>query len=190
MKSNQYSIKVFETTIEDGDKFIAFIDANYELFKHHLLSIQGDIPQKVLEYLKNKSLKYINNFDLPKAKKFKDNFIIQTPQESEKIACRVIYQPLRSGQVVEHEGDILITQRINSGAKVVSKGNIIALNEVNGDIGCVGDFIIVGQTHKSNILFHGVKIDNTLLENRLNMIELVDNEIVIKSISSKELTWV
>jgi len=69
LKSNQFSIKVFETAIEDEDKFITFIDANYELFKNHLISIQGEIPPKVLEYFQAKSLKYINNFELPKAKK-------------------------------------------------------------------------------------------------------------------------
>ncbi|MBN2824691.1 MAG: hypothetical protein JXQ76_05160 [Campylobacterales bacterium] len=193
MKSNQYSIKVFETSIEDEDKFITFIDANYELFKHHLLSIHGDIPQKVQEYFKNKSLKYINNFDLPKAKKVKDNFVmVSLPQESneDKEVCRVISEPLRSGQCIEHNGDVLITDRINSGAKIVAKGNIIALNVVNGDISSLGDFILIGNTQKSNILFHGVKIDNTLLENRLNKIEFVNDEIVIKAISKKELTWV
>jgi len=191
LKSNQYSIKVFEATIEDENKFLAFIDANYELFKHHLLCFQGDIPQRVQQYLEKKSLKYINNFDFPKAKKIKDNFIMPHHEEQKcKESCKVISEPLRSGQYVEHAGDVVVAERINSGAKVVAKGNVIALNVVNGDISSMGDFILVGDTQKSNILFHGVKIDNTLLENRLNKIEFIDNEIVIKAISKKELTWV
>jgi len=192
LKSNQYSIKVFETAIEDEDKFITFIDANYELFKNHLISIQGDIPQKVLDFFNDKSLKYINNYDLPKAKKTKDNFVIveEKAQEVFKTECRIISQPLRSGQEIEHHGDVLITDRINSGAKVKASGNIVALSVVNGDISSDGAFIMMKQSDKSNILFHGVKIDNTLLENRLNKIELVDNEIIIKAISQKELTWV
>lgn len=192
MRSNQYSIKVFETAIEDENKFIAFIDANYELFKNHLISIQGIIPQKVLDYFNDKSLKYINNLDLPKAKKTKDNFVMiaQEEEQSNNVECRVISEPLRSGQFVEHNGDVLITERINSGAKVIASGNIIALNIINGDISSTGTFIVIGQTDKSNIIFHGVKIDNTLLENRLNKIELIDDEILIKAISKKELTWV
>jgi hypothetical protein len=190
LKSNQYSIKVFETVIEDEDKFIAFIDANYELFKNHLISIQGDIPQKVLDYFSMKTLKYINGFELPKAKKMKDNFIIVNSDKESDEGCRVLDEPLRSGQFIEHHGDILVTERINSGAKIIASGNIIALNVVNGDISSSGDFIVMGQTDKSNIIFHGVKIDNTLLENRLNKIELINDEILIKAISKKELTWV
>lgn len=190
MKSNQYSIKVFETVIEDEEKFITFIDANYELFKHHLISIQGDIPQKIIEYFDKKSLKYINNFDLPKAKKIKDNFVVLSSQEDEEDVCRVVSEPLRSGQFIEHNGDVLITERVNSGAKIVASGNIIALNVVNGDISATGDFIVIGNTQKSNIIFHGVKIDNTLLENQLNKIEFIDDGIIIKAVSKKELTWV
>ncbi|MEA2029669.1 MAG: septum site-determining protein MinC [Campylobacterota bacterium] len=191
MKSNQYSIKVFETAIEDEDKFITFIDVNYELFKHHLISIQGHIPQKVLDFLNDRSLKYVNNFNLPKAKKIKDNFVIVAPQEQEsETEYKIISEPLRSGQFIEHSGDVLITERVNSGAKIVASGNIIALSVVNGDISSAGAFIVIGKTERSNIIFNGVKIDNTLLENRLNKIEFIDDEIVIKAISKKELTWV
>lgn len=190
MRSNQYSIKVFETSIEDENKFITFIDANYELFKNHLIVIQGDISQKVIEYFTQKSLKYIQNFDLPKAKKMKDSFVLVHPEEEKEDGCLIVSEPLRSGQYIEHNGDILITERVNSGAKVVASGNIVALNVVNGDMSSTGDFIVIGDTQKSNIIFHGVKIDNTLLENRLNKIEFNDDGIIIKAISKKELTWV
>jgi len=121
----------------------------------------------------------------------RDNFVMVAPQEQEvEDGCRVINEPLRSGQFIEHNGDVLITERINSGAKVVASGNIIALNVVNGDISSTGDFIVIGNTQKSNIIFQGVQIDNTLLENRLNKIEFIDDEILIKAISKKELTWV
>ncbi|SHO81382.1 Probable septum site-determining protein minC [hydrothermal vent metagenome] len=191
MQSSQYSIKVFETQIEDDGKFISFIETNYELFKNHLIVIQGDISQNISEFLDGLNLTYINNINLPKAKKTQDNFIII----KEKIIdnnyrLKIINEPLRSGQIVEYEGDILITDRINSGAKLVSNGNIVALNIINGDIICNGDYIIMPQSSRSNILIQGYKINNLLLQHKLNKIEIIDSRVTITSISKKELKWV
>jgi len=191
LQSSQYSIKVFETQIEDDGKFISFIETNYELFKNHLIVIQGDISQNISEFLDGLNLTYINNINLPKAKKTQDNFIII----KEKIIdnnyrLKIINEPLRSGQIVEYEGDILITDRINSGAKLVSNGNIVALNIINGDIICNGDYIIMPQSSRSNILIQGYKINNLLLQHKLNKIEIIDSRVTITSISKKELKWV
>ena len=192
MKSNQYSIKVFETTIDNDNKFISFMSKNYELFKNHLILIQGGISKNVLEYLNNKSLKYINNIDLPRVKKIETKYIQpKKPQEIKKEQFKIVTTPLRSGQIVEYNGDVLIFDRINSGSKIITSGNIIALNIVNGDIDSTGDFIIISDTKKSNIVFHGIKIDNGLLKNKLNKIEYIESDnIIITTISQKEFKWV
>ena len=191
LQSSQYSIKVFETQIEDDDKFISFIETNYELFKNHLIVIQGDISQNISEFLDRLGLKYINNISLPKAKKTQDNFIVVEDKPKVKnYRLKIINEALRSGQVIEYEGDILITDRINSGAKIVSNGNIIALNIVNGDIYCNANYIIMPQSQKANIVIAGHKINNLLLQHKLNKIEIIDDIVSVTSISKKELKWV
>ncbi len=191
MQSSQYSIKVFETQIEDDDKFISFIETNYELFKNHLILIQGNISSNISEFLDKLNLKYINNISLPKAKKIQDNFIIiKDKLKINDYRLKIINEALRSGQVIEYEGDILITDRVNSGAKLVSGGNIIALNIINGDIICNGNYIIMPQSSRSNILIQGHKINNLLLQHKLNKIEIIDDIVSVTSISKKELQWV
>ena len=187
MKSNQYSIKVFETKIEDDNKFISFMSTNYELFKNHLILIQGNISKNISEFLNYKSLKYINNLTLPRVKKIETKYIeSKKPKEIIKEKLKIVTTPLRSGQILEYNGDVLIFDRMNSGSKVISSGNIIALNIINGDIDSTGDFIIISNTIKSNILFHGIKIDNSLLKEKLNKIEYIDSDnITISSISKK-----
>lgn len=192
MKSNQYSMKVFETTIDDDNKFISFMSTNYELFKNHLILIQGNISKNILDYLNDQSLKYINNFELPRVKKIEAKYI--KPQEVKEIKkdhFKIVTAPLRSGQIVKYNGDVLIFDRVNSGSKIITTGNIIALNIVNGDIDSTGDFIIIPDTNQSNIVFHGIKIDNGLLKDKLNKIEYISiDNITISTISKKEFIWV
>jgi len=185
-------MKVFETTIDDDNKFISFMSTNHELFKNHLILIQGNISKKISDYLNDQSLKYINNFELPRVKKIETKYI--KPQEVKEIKkdhFKILTAPLRSGQIVKYNGDVLIFDRINSGSKIITTGNIIALNIVNGDIDSTGDFIIIPNTNQSNIVFHGIKIDNGLLKNKLNKIEYISiDNITISTISKKEFIWV
>jgi len=191
LQSSQYSIKVFETKIEEEDKFISFIETNYALFKNHLILIQGDISQNITRFLDKLGLKYINNISLPKGKKTHDNFVvIEDKPKVQKYRLKIINEALRSGQIIEYEGDILITDRINSGAKIVSNGNIIALNIVNGDIYCNADYIIMPQSQKANIVIAGHKINNLTLQHKLNKIEIINGVVTVTSISKKELQWV
>jgi len=52
---------------------------------------------------------------------------------------KVLTRPLRSGQFVQHDGAILIMERINSGAKIAALGSVIALSVVEGDISSTGE---------------------------------------------------
>lgn len=215
MKSSQYSIKVFETDIEDEKQFISFMDANYELFKNHLISIKGSISDEIVEYLKSKNLVFVNDITLPRSKGSRNSNIQPKPLAKEAVASKqeepkkeaskqekaqpkveqkqplkIIDKALRSGQTIEHNGDVLLFERINSGAKVMAEGSILALNLVDGDLVSNGDFIIIPESKKTNILFHGVMIDTILLKHKLNKIALKDNKITIESVYKKELTWV
>lgn len=48
---------------------------------------------------------------------------------------------IRSGQVIEHDGNIVIFGDVNAGAKVIATGDIMVLGMVNGSVhaGCKGD---------------------------------------------------
>lgn len=48
---------------------------------------------------------------------------------------------IRSGQIVEHDGNIVIFGDVNAGAKVIATGDIMVLGMVNGSVhaGCKGD---------------------------------------------------
>jgi len=208
VRSNQYSVKVYETTIEDEEEFILFFETNYMLFKDHLILIKGNLSQKIKEYLNSKSLSYLHNIDLPKGRSRK---ALEEELEIERSASAVSVQiaeaklkrlssrlqnnltvldtMIRSGREINIEGDLLLLNRVNSGATLNITGNLIIPNVVEGAVRCSGNFMMLTASPKANIIFHGVEVDNDLLKNKLNRVELKNNEIIITPVLKKEIIW-
>ncbi len=208
MQSNQYSVKVFETTIYDEIEFKEFFDVNHTLFKDHLILIQGDMSDEIKRYLKDKKLQYLQNMNLPKGRSRKalekEFQILETElavskqiaeAELKKLSNKlqnnltVLDGMIRSGQEVNIDGDLLLMNRVNSGATINITGNLIITKVVEGAIRCHGNFMILTASPKANIVFHGVEVDNLRLKDGLNRIELKNNEIIITPVLKKEKNW-
>jgi len=209
VKSKQYSVKVYECRIDDEDEFISFFDTNYTLFKDHLILINGDISDTIRDYLESKPLTFLNNVTLPKGRTRKaleeelkiekrecdiDKIIAQV--EIEKLSnqlqnnLKVLDEMVRSGRELYVEGDLLLLNRVNSGAKIHTTGNLIITQLVEGAIRCDGNFMILTTSPKANVIFRGVEVDNKFLKDRLNRVEFKNREIVITPVFQKEINWV
>ncbi|CAA6822330.1 MAG: Unknown protein [uncultured Sulfurovum sp.] len=208
MKSKQYSLKVFETTVGDELQFINFFESNYTLFKDHLIVIEGELSDNIRQYLEKKNLKYLNNVVLPKGrtrKALEEELSIENADAkfSEQMAkdelhklenqlqnnLTVLDEMIRSGREVNIKGDLLLLNRVNSGATIKTSGNLIITQVVEGAIRCNGNFMMLTASPKANIVFHDVEVDNNLLEDRLNRVELKNNEIIITPVLKKEINW-
>jgi len=208
LKSTQYSVKVYETTITDEVKFMEFFDSNYTLFKDHLILIKGECSETIKTYLEKKKLTYLNDVVLPKGRTRKALEKELKTQEVEAAVSAQIAQGkldelssqlqnnltvldemIRSGRELDIKGDLLLLNRVNSGATIKTTGNMIITKVVEGAIRCSGNFMMLTASPKANIVFHGVEVDNGLLENRLNRVELKNNEIIITPVLKKEINW-
>jgi len=216
LKGKQYSVKVYETTIDDEDRFISFFDANYLLFKDRLIVLNGTVSSRIEEFLEKKGLKYITNIELPKSnsrketdlelikaqekrEQFRENLAKENQalleEELDRLSDRlqnnltVLDSIVRSGREINLDGDLLLLNRVNSGATLNIEGNLIVTQVVEGSIRCNGNFMMLNNSPKANIIFHGVEVDNSLLEDRLNRIELIGDEIVITPVLKKEINW-
>jgi len=116
---------------------------------------------------------------------------IQIEQLSQKLnrGFTVLDSIIRSGRELNIEGDLLILNRVNSGATVNTSGNLIITQVVEGAVRCDGNFMMITVSPKANIVFNGVLVDNSLLENKLNRIELKDRKIHITPVIKKEINW-
>lgn len=208
MKSKQYSVKVFETTITDEKQFMEFFDTNYALFKDHLIIIQGRVSKDIIDYLKRKSLIFLQNKTLPVARSRKaleselniqkiESDVNQKMAEEEiaKLSTKlqnnltVLDSMIRSGRELNIDGDLLLLNRVNSGATIHTTGNLIITQVVDGALRCDGNFMMITASPKANIIFHGVEVDNSLLAKKLNRVELKNNEILITPVIKKEINW-
>jgi len=196
LKTKQYSVKVFEIVLEDEEKFISFFDKNYLFFQNHLISIIGERSDRVANYLQEKALKYVFNVDIPKKSTPTQAVIPQTQEKKEIVETKPIQKHLqvldkliRSGQELTIDGDLLLLNRVNSGGSIIINGTLIITQVVDGSIRCNGNFMMLQASNKANIVFHDVEIDNSFLQDKLNRVELINNEIVITPVL-KEKSWV
>jgi septum formation inhibitor MinC len=199
---------VCEIALTDENEFISFFDTNYNLFKDHLIVINGNPSVNIEEYLNEKELKFLFNVTLPKGKGRKavdqeiqdqKNKLIAKQEEleaelsklSDKVQnnLTVLDTLVRSGQELKIDGDLLLLNRVNSGASIYINGNLIITQIVEGSIRCNGNFMMLKASPKANIVFHDVEVDNSFLKERLNRVELKNNEIVITPVL-KETNWV
>lgn len=146
-----------------------------------LVVLQDELKAQVSE---NKLNQHIHEGEIQKIKK-----------EMEELANKlksnftVMDTMVRSGQLLNIEGDLLLMNRVNSGATICTTGNLIVTQVVEGALRCDGNFMMITVSPKANIIFNGVIVDNTLLENKLNRIELKDREIFITPVIKKEINW-
>jgi septum site-determining protein MinC len=95
-------------------------------------NVSSKTVEKVIEYLQSKGLKPLlastESNATPKVN-------IQQQEESSRV--KVITKNLRSGQLVEFNGDILIIGDVNPGAEVRASGNIIVMGALRGTA-CAG----------------------------------------------------
>jgi len=226
LKQRQFSLKVLEVELDNENEFIEFFDTHGLLFKNHLISINGDISDRIKYYLDEMGLKYINNITLPNGKNVKsidinhqenkvdkkELEILEEKLKSQAIDCRIKLQEaqniinelekksnrelvvlddmLRSGKEIDIDGDLLLLNRVNSGATIKTTGNLIITQVVEGAVRCNGSFMMLTVSPKANIIFNGVEVDNSLLQDKLNRIELKDNKIYITPVIKKEINWV
>lgn len=208
MRTKQYSVKVCEMALVNEDEFISFFEINYILFKDHLIVISGEMTKKVEAYLKEKKLQYLVNANLPKGqgrvaieKEIQEQKVQhQLEQEQKELELSKLSNKLqnnlkvrdtlvRSGQELNIDGDLLLLNRVNSGATIIINGNLIITQIVDGAIRCNGNFMMLQASPKANIVFNDIEIDNTSLNERLNKVEFINNQIVITPVL-KETNWV
>ncbi len=194
MKTRQYSVKVLEIKLEDEDKFKSFFDKNYQFFQNHLIVIEGQESSTVKRYLQEKNMRYVFNLSLERnsahtsASKSRNTAPQESAPKAKRTNLQVIDKLVRSGQELNIKGDLLLLNRVNSGGSIVIDGTLIITQIVEGSIRCNGNFMMLQASPKANIVFHGVEVDNSFLQDKLNRVELIDDEIIITPVL-KETNW-
>ena len=189
---------------ELSQRIEAYLKKKSLKFMHNVLLPKGRVKSSIrksleadLETQKIQKLAIQKEADRKLEAQKIQNFLSQQMAE-EKLAelshklennLKVMDVMIRSGRELNIEGDLLLLNRVNSGATINTSGNLIVTMVVEGSIRCNGNFMMLTASPKANIVFHGIEVDNTLLEDKLNRVELEDNKIKITPVLKKEINW-
>jgi septum formation inhibitor MinC len=158
-----------------------------EKFRMLVREEEGSLPREVSEALERlKDLQEPVDAEAATASEGKETVLADAESEEREPPLKIVRHPLRSGQFVEYGGSVLLTERMNSGAKVAALGSVIALGVVEGDISSSGECVIVPPMSRGTLLFHGTKVESVLLKYPLNKISFAGETIQIQPIKKKE----
>jgi len=196
MKAKQKKIRVFDIVVDKEEKFFDFMDKNLLLLKDYLLLMEGEITPKIKEFLNSNGLCYVITHDcnIKKIDSAKESAskpqkqeppvtqqqTVSTPSPQVIIKEQVVYQdlpstktkvinkPVRSGEVIEYDGDVVVFSRVNSGAKVISEGNVSIYETIDGVVEANGDYVIINSIGKGYVVFNGDILDKESFKEKKN----------------------
>lgn len=180
MKVKQYSIKVFELTIDTEDSFLAFLEKNRIMLKSYLVVVKGNMTLRIRRYLDHHDIAYTTNLNFNKRSE-QEHLLRQSD-------LRIVEDIVRSGQELDVNSDLLVLNRVNSGATIRVDGNLIVTDVVDGMIECHGEFMLIKTSPKALIVFHGLEIEGALLQDRFHKIRFNGEEVKVSPIE-KEPRW-
>ena len=156
----QKTLRVFE--VEDLKKLKSVVESKYELIKNYYFLLKEE-NKEIQDYLKEKNLNFfVLNSSTSSIKIEPEIKIIEKVVEKvieKKDNTLVFDRIIRGGEELFLEGNVIFFKRVNPGAKIEIKGNLILLDENNGMIKVEGDWILI-KKNNSFIFFNGNELKN------------------------------
>jgi septum site-determining protein MinC len=153
----QKTIRVF--IIEDFNNLKNVVNSKYDLVKNYYFLLK-EKNEEIENFLKEKRLNYFveNNIFTFNKEKTKEIKIIEKEKIVEKRVNTKIYDKIiRAGIEIDSDENLVFLNRINSGAKIKSSGNIEIFDECEGNVICDGDYLVI-KKNRGNIIFRGENI--------------------------------
>jgi len=150
----QVTIRAFE--VDDFDKLKAVVEKKYLLIKNHFFILKQK-DEKIIEYLKEKNLKYVINNEI-----YTDKKEIKVVEKIEKVyiketKTKIYDKIIRSGEELNLDINAIFLNRINAGAKITTTAGIEIYQKNEGLIVADGDYLIVKE-NRGTIIYKGEDI--------------------------------
>ena len=143
----------------------SLIDKNISDLKRDLAVIASDSS-------KDSAKKSVNQPNLltNQANQQNPNALNRADSSLSQIKSQVFTELIRSGKEISGEGDIVVFNRVNSGANIKSSKNVFVFGKCDGNIDCRGEYMVLSKIAKGKILFQGIAITPNMLKYKLNLI--------------------
>lgn len=132
--------KSFEENLKELEEKLssAFFENSYAVIDYQDLNLTKEQIDKLEDILKKYNSKILG-YKFHKTEK--DNNRKEINKIIEKKALKIVNRTVRSGQRIEHDGDILILGDVNPDAYIIASGNVIVMGKLRGIVhaGANGD---------------------------------------------------
>lgn len=150
-------------------------------FRREYQNLKADIDKKL--NLENSKV------SIP-SKEYSSNSILSSSNLNETVDSLTLFHrgTIRSGNILQSKGHLIIFGDVNEGAELYAVGNIVVMGSLKGmaHAGCEGDekaFIIANQLKSTQIRISkhiSIKADEDIMPHTLRIAEIVEDNIVIK----------
>jgi septum site-determining protein MinC len=198
VKAKQKTLRIFDMTIEQEADFFPYMEKNLILLREYLLMLSGEVTPKIVDYLNQNNICFMQTKDCHVKLSSKQNTPQQAPtreqistnnpqksvivQESKIIKTLLLQKPVRSGEEIVHDGDVTIFGRVNSAAKVMAEGNVEIYGTIDGLVQCDGDYMIIKDIGKGYVVFNGDILDKDQFNGNLKKVTYSSVGVSIKDI--------
>ena len=189
MRVTQKSVRVFHCFIKNDDEFFTYFEKNISTLKKYLITISGDVSEKIKEYLKKEEICFLNIndcdekiFNINKKKIEEEKLNLKTKTKNlvdiKEKKVKIYNRSIRSGEEIISFDDLIISGRVNSGARVKTNSNIVITGKIDGVVECGGEYMIFNQIGHGAIYFNQEAIE--LTQNKSLKLIYSQNESLIE----------
>ncbi|MCE3039936.1 septum site-determining protein MinC [Helicobacter anatolicus] len=157
VKVKQKTIRAFEIDNTNLQECVEFLVKNSVLLKDYLIIFTSTPQEEIQTLTQELNLTYfVPNYSFKQSGH-------QVENVAEKSQLRVISKPTRSGEEVEHDGDLIICENIHNGAKIYVSGNLVIFGKCEGRIECGGKYLILKSIIGNPLIFAGQIFSDSML---------------------------
>lgn len=161
IKVKQRNIRVFEIDNSNLQACMEFLAKNALLLKDYLIFLSTSPQEELKVLIKQLGLTYfVPNHSFISNKSNKQ-------ETSAPKALKIISKPVRSGEEIEHNGDLIVCEDIHNGARVYATGNLILFGNCEGRLECAGEYLIL-KNIKANYIIFGGEIFSQAMFDKIN----------------------
>ena len=157
IQTRQKNIRIFEIDNTQKQECKEFLIKNAILLRDYLIFFVLDPQEDLKELCQELGLTYFvpnHSFVSHQDKK-------QKPQEE---FLRVVSKPVRSGEEIDHEGDLVICSNVHHGARIYASGNLTIFGACDGRVECGGEYLILRTITSNQVIFSGQIFSVPMLE--------------------------
>ncbi len=143
----------------------SLIDKNISDLKRDLAVIANDSSKDSAKKSANQPNLLTNQANLTNP-----NALNRADSSLSQIKSQVFTELIRSGKEISGDSDIVVFNRVNSGANIKSSKNVFVFGKCDGNIDCRGEYMVLSKIAKGKILFQGIAITPNMLKYKLNLI--------------------